>query len=53
MKKLYIKPEIGKGCFLSESAFLVHSALNRGEDISSGTVEADSRQGGSFWDDSE
>lgn len=35
-----------------ESVFLTTSVLNRGEDINSGTVEADSRQG-SFWDDTE
>ena len=52
MKKLYIKPEIGKGCLMLESAFLTSSVLQRGDDISSGTVEADSRQG-TFWDDSE
>lgn len=52
MKKLYIKPEIGKGCLMLESAFLTTSVLQKGDDITSGTVEADSRRG-SFWEDTE
>ena len=54
MKKRYIKPEIGKGCLEFEHSLLTTSVLKTGDDITSGTVDADSRgNGGSFWDDTE
>ncbi len=51
MKKLYIEPKIGKGCMMFSQSLLIASTLQKGDDINSGTVEADAR--GGFWDDTE
>ena len=53
MKKIYVKPTIGKGCLLIDSTLLTTASIATGSDIGSGeTVQGDARQG-SFWDDSE
>lgn len=51
MKKLYIEPKIGKGCMMFAQSLLTTSKLEKGADISSGTVEGDAR--GGFWDETE
>lgn len=52
MKKTYIKPIMGKGFLLVESPLLENSVLKAGEDITTGSVEGNSRSG-RFWDASE